>query len=155
MTAGTEQGKATPPPFLHEMMWSEHKKRLRRILESKAENGKWSLDRSEKDDIRKRTHSGRVFRLVNESSKRHLSLVSDEHKHQYRSLFVLKLKGNCCAKPLILQLPFNEARTTEMQRVMMAAWHDLPQTNALSLNNLCSSDKTEHFCQIRSARQRQ
>lgn len=85
---------------------------------------------------------------MNESSEQCRSPASDEHKHQYIWLFVLKLKGNCCAKPLILLLLFNQARTTEMQMLMTAARDDLPQTYRLSLNNLCSPDETEHFCQI-------
>lgn len=87
---------------------------------------------------------------MNESSKQCLSPVSDEHKHQYVWLFVLKLKGNSCAKPLILLLPFNQARTTEMQMLMTAVRGDLPPTYTLSLNNLRSPDATEHFCQISS-----
>lgn len=67
----------------------------------------------------------------------------------------MKLKGNCRAKPLMLQSPFNQARTTEMQMLTMAARRDLPRTSALSLGNLCSPDETEHFCQIQSARQHQ
>lgn len=85
---------------------------------------------------------------MNESGEQCLSPVSDEHKHQYVWLFVLKLKGNCCAKPLILLLLFNQARTTEMQMLMTAARDDLPLTYTLSLNNLRSPDETEHFCQI-------
>lgn len=130
-------------------MWSVYKKRLKKILQSETKNGNWSLGRSEEDDFRRKLIS------VNESSEQRLSPVSDEHKHQYGWLFVLKLKGNCRVKPLMLQLPFNQARTTEMQMLTMAARHDLPQTNALSLKNLCSPDETEHFCQIQSAFQHQ
>lgn len=67
----------------------------------------------------------------------------------------MKLKGNCRAKPLMLQSPFNQARTTEMQMLTMAARRDLPRTSTLTLGNLCSPDETEHFCQIQSARQHQ
>lgn len=94
------------------------------------------------------TDSCSIFQKVNESSKQGLSPVSGEHKHQYVWLFVLKLKGNCCAKPLILLVLFNQARTTEMQMLMTAARDDLLQTYTLSLNNLRSPDETEHFCQI-------
>lgn len=51
MSAGTEQPMAMPAAFLHEMMWSEHKNKLKVILESMTETRKWSLDWSEEDDI--------------------------------------------------------------------------------------------------------
>lgn len=77
------------------------------------------------------------------------------NKHQYVWLFVLKLKGNCSAKPLILQLLFNQVRTTEMQMLMTSARDDLPQTYTLLLNNLCLPDETEHSCRIWSVCQSQ
>lgn len=130
-------GQSSHRPY----MWSEQqKKRLK----------KWSLDQSEENVIWKGTHSCHVSQRVNQSEQS-LNPVSDQRKHQYGRLIVLKLKGNCCAKPPMLRLPFNQTRMADLQMLMTPAKHDLSRTNALALNNLLLVEETEHFCQIWSS----
>lgn len=58
-------------------------------------------------------------------------------------MFVLKQKGNCPAKPLILLLVFNQARTIEMQMLMTVAEDNQSHTDIKRHNKFASQIKLD------------